>query len=66
MNMKEIRRLLFQGMAIPAIPLALHEDGTFDPLHQRALLRYYIDSGVGGIAAAVHTTQLKFENGLTF
>jgi dihydrodipicolinate synthase/N-acetylneuraminate lyase len=59
MNMKEIRRLLFQGMAIPAIPLALHEDGTFDPLHQRALLRYYIDSGVGGIAAAVHTTQFE-------
>ena len=62
MNIHEIRNTLFEGIVIPAIPLALHEDGNFDHKHQKALLRYYIDAGVGGIAAAVHTTQFEIRN----
>lgn len=45
------------GMVIPAMPLALDSDRRFDRLHQRALVRYYIDAGAGGLAVGVHTTQ---------
>lgn len=51
------RASFVEGTAIPALPLALHEDGSFDSRRQRALLRYYTDSGVGGIAVGVHSTQ---------
>ncbi|TXS47581.1 dihydrodipicolinate synthase family protein [Streptomyces sp. OR43] len=51
--------LLAHGAAIPAHPLALHEDGTFDERRQRALTRYYLASGAGGAAVAVHTTQFE-------
>ncbi|MFI6865091.1 dihydrodipicolinate synthase family protein [Streptomyces sp. NPDC050421] len=51
--------LLAQGAAIPAHPLALHADGTFDERRQRALTRYYLASGAGGAAVAVHTTQFE-------
>jgi dihydrodipicolinate synthase/N-acetylneuraminate lyase len=44
-------------MVIPAHPLALAADGRLDERHQRALSRYYLASGVGGLAVAVHTTQ---------
>lgn len=50
---------LKQGMVIPAIPLALDASRHFDARRQRALVRYYIDSGAGGIAAGVHTTQFE-------
>jgi dihydrodipicolinate synthase/N-acetylneuraminate lyase len=66
MNTQQIRDRLFEGIVIPAIPLALHKDGSFDPLHQKALLRYYIDSGAGGIAAAVHTTQFEIRDNQEF
>jgi len=45
------------GMAIPAHPLALDAQGRFDERHQRALTRYYLASGAGGLAVGVHTTQ---------
>lgn len=48
---------LAEGTAIPAIPLALTAERHMDERYQRALIRYYLDAGVGGIAAAVHTTQ---------
>ncbi len=51
--------LLQQGTVIPAIPLALKADRTFDEAAQRRLIRYYLEAGVGGIAAAVHTTQFE-------
>ncbi|MEU1471480.1 dihydrodipicolinate synthase family protein [Streptomyces sp. NPDC005761] len=51
--------LLAHGAAIPAHPLALHADGTFDERRQRALTRYYLASGAGGVAVAVHTTQFE-------
>lgn len=46
-----------KGVAIPALPLALNSDRKLDERRQRALIRYYLDSGAGGIAIAVHTTQ---------
>ena len=53
----EVRRLIAQGTVIPAHPLALNADRGLDTLHQRALTRYYIDCGAGGLAVGVHTTQ---------
>lgn len=54
-----IKKLLLQGTVIPAHPLALDETRKLDELHQRALTRYYMDSGAGGIAVGVHTTQFE-------
>ncbi|MFH1377269.1 MAG: dihydrodipicolinate synthase family protein [Planctomycetota bacterium] len=53
------RALLNRGVAIPAMPLALTSDRTFDERRQRALARYQIDAGVGGLAVAVHSTQFE-------
>jgi hypothetical protein len=47
---------------IPAHPLALHADRTLDTVHQRALSRYYIDAGAGGLAVGVHTTQFAIRD----
>lgn len=51
------RALLARGLAIPAQPLALNAARQLDERRQRALSRYYIDAGVGGLAVGVHTTQ---------
>ena len=48
---------LRQGTVIPAHPLALDSDRRFDKQSQRALARYYIDAGCGGLAVGVHSTQ---------
>jgi Dihydrodipicolinate synthetase family len=53
----EIRDTLQRGTVIPAHPLALGPDRRLDIEHQRALTRYYVDAGAGGIAVGVHTTQ---------
>lgn len=53
----EAEKTLREGAVIPAIPLALNENRKFDEKRQRALVRYYLDAGAGGIAVAVHTTQ---------
>jgi len=50
------------GCVIPAQPLALDAGRHFSFRHQRALCRYYIDSGVGGIAVGVHSTQFAIRN----
>ena len=50
---------LHGGTVIPAHPLALDENRQFDEKRQRAVVRYYLDSGVGGLAVAVHTTQFE-------
>jgi hypothetical protein len=52
-----VRRLIAQGTVIPAHPLALDARRALDTTHQRALTRYYIDAGAGGLAVGVHTTQ---------
>lgn len=51
------RQQLQHGIAIPAHPLALDAQRKLDERRQRALSRYYIASGVGGLAVGVHTTQ---------
>lgn len=54
-----------KGTVIPATPLALDEDKHFDEDSQRLLMRYYLHSGAGGIATAVHSTQFSIrEHGL--
>src|SRR5437016_11679902 len=53
----DVRRLIAEGTVIPAHPLALTASRALDTAHQRALLRYYIDAGAGGLAVGVHTTQ---------
>ena len=45
------------GAVIPAHPLALDAKHQFDRRSQRALTRYYIDAGSGGLAVGVHSTQ---------
>ncbi|HEX7016243.1 MAG TPA: dihydrodipicolinate synthase family protein [Cyclobacteriaceae bacterium] len=55
----ETKTLLHQGTVIPAHPLALNANRQIDEKRQRALTRYYIASGAGGIAVGVHTTQFE-------
>ena len=45
------------GAVIPAHPLAHDSERKFDPASQRALSRYYVDAGSGGLAVGVHSTQ---------
>jgi dihydrodipicolinate synthase/N-acetylneuraminate lyase len=52
-----IRQLLKVGTVIPAHPLALHANRKLDERRQRALTRYYVAAGAGGVAVGVHTTQ---------
>lgn len=54
-----INNLLQQGTIIPAHPLALNKNLKLDEKRQRALTRYYIASGAGGVAVGVHTTQFE-------
>ncbi|HXZ00197.1 MAG TPA: dihydrodipicolinate synthase family protein [Stellaceae bacterium] len=49
--------ILRAGAVIPAHPLALDAERRFDARRQRALTRYYLDAGAGGIAVGVHATQ---------
>lgn len=58
----DIRAVLRRGAVIPAHPLALDADRKFDPESQRALSRYYIDAGSGGLAVGVHTTQFAIRD----
>jgi hypothetical protein len=58
----EIRRLIADGTVLPAHPLALDAGRKLDTVHQRALTRYYIDAGAGGLAVGVHTTQFAIRD----
>jgi len=51
------REKLRRGVAIPAHPLALDANRKLDEKRQRALTRYYLAAGAGGVAVGVHTTQ---------
>lgn len=53
------RQHLLSGLVIPAHPLALTPARELDERHQRALTRYYVAAGAGGIAVGVHTTQFE-------
>ncbi|MCC6286809.1 MAG: dihydrodipicolinate synthase family protein [Chitinophagaceae bacterium] len=59
----EIAGLLYSGTVIPAHPLVLKKDSKqIDEPGQRALTRYYINSGAGGVAVGVHTTQFEIRD----
>jgi dihydrodipicolinate synthase/N-acetylneuraminate lyase len=57
-----LRERLFQGLVIPAHPLALDANRKLDERRQRALTRYYLAAGSGGIAVGVHTTQFEIRD----
>jgi hypothetical protein len=52
-----IGNALRRGLVIPACPLALTAERRWDERRQRALFRYYLAAGAGGLAVGVHTTQ---------
>src|SRR3954453_1302924 len=53
----QVLTALRKGVVIPAHPLALDAARKLDTRRQRALTRYYLDAGAGGLAVGVHTTQ---------
>ena len=56
---------LRRGAVIPAHLLALDATRRLDSRRQRALTRYYLDAGSGGLAVGVHSTQFAIrEQGL--
>ena len=62
MDSFDFRSALRSGLAIPAHPLALNASRQLDERRQRALSRYYIAAGVGGLAVGVHTTQFAIRD----
>jgi len=60
-NSKALARF-HRGTVIPAHPLALTAERKLDERRQRALTRYYLDAGAGGLAVAVHTTQFAIRD----
>src|SRR5689334_4342437 len=59
---RNIAELLQRGLVIPAHPLALNAQRQLDERRQRALSRYYIAAGAGGLAVGVHTTQFAIRD----
>jgi hypothetical protein len=57
-----LRGALQRGLVIPACPLALTAERRLDERRQRALIRYYLDAGAGGLAVGVHTTQFAIRD----
>lgn len=53
----DVMAVLRAGAVIPAHPLALTAGRKLDERRQRALSRYYLAAGAGGLAVGVHTTQ---------
>jgi hypothetical protein len=49
--------VLRRGSVIPAHLLALDANRQLDSRRQRAMTRYYLDAGAGGVAVGVHSTQ---------
>jgi len=58
----QARENLFDGVAIPAHPTALKKYLKIDEKRQRALSRYYLDAGAGGLAIGVHTSQFEIRD----
>jgi hypothetical protein len=54
--------LLRRGAAIPAHLLALDGERKLDARRQRAMTRYYLDAGAGGVAVGVHSTQFAIRD----
>ena len=57
-----LRAHLGAGCVIPAHPLALTKSRSLDERRQRALTRYYLAAGAGGVAVGVHTTQFAIRD----
>jgi dihydrodipicolinate synthase/N-acetylneuraminate lyase len=53
---------LRSGCVIPAHPLILNNNRQIDICRQKALTRYYLSAGAGGLAVGVHTTQFSIHN----
>src|SRR5579859_5628122 len=58
----QLRQKLRSGLVIPAHPLALNGNRKLDERRQRALTRYYLAAGAGGLAVGVHTTQFAIRD----
>jgi dihydrodipicolinate synthase/N-acetylneuraminate lyase len=58
----QLRERLLPGLVTPAHPLALNSQRKLDERRQRALTRYYVAAGAGGIAVGVHTTQFAIRD----
>ncbi len=58
----QLYKNLKQGCVIPAHPLSLTSERKLDEKSQRALTRYYLDAGAGGVAVGVHTTQFAIRD----
>lgn len=54
--------VLRKGAVIPANLLALNARRQFDRKRQRAMVRYYLDAGSGGLAVGVHSTQFAIRD----
>lgn len=61
-NSDPLRSHLLAGQAIPALPLALDKNRRLSERHQRALARYYVAAGCGGLAVGVHSTQFEIRD----
>ncbi len=59
---QDILSLINKGVVIPAHPLALDKHRKMNERRQRALTRYYLDSGARGMAVGVHTTQFEIRD----
>lgn len=57
-----VLQVLRAGAVIPAHPLALDANRRLDARRQKALTRYYLDAGSGGLAVGVHTTQFAIRD----
>jgi len=57
-----LRVQLISGLVIPAHPLALSPERRLDERRQRALTRYYLAAGAGGLAVGVHTSQFAIRD----
>ncbi len=58
-ELSDLRARLLVGLVIPAHPLALNSRRKLDERRQRALTRYYLAAGAGGLAVGVHSTQFE-------
>src|SRR3982750_554502 len=56
-------QVLRRGACIPAHLLALDANRKLDERRQRAMTRYYLDAGAGGVAVGVHSTQFAIREG---
>ncbi|MCC2635590.1 MAG: dihydrodipicolinate synthase family protein [Ramlibacter sp.] len=54
--------VLRAGAVIPAHLLALDGQRQLDARRQRAMTRYYLDAGAGGVAVGVHSTQFAIRD----